>query len=130
MNKLYWRWYAMKSLCLNKNHPKFEKFGGAGVTICDKWKTFKGFVEDMGHVENARLVRIDRSQGYSKENCFWKLPGEKKTRFNRELPRGVSVKGKGFKAQITLKGRSIYLGKFNTPNEAHEAFIKAKNENN
>jgi len=41
---LYGVWGAMKSRCLNKNSSVYNRYGGAGVTICDEWKnSFESF---------------------------------------------------------------------------------------
>lgn len=46
------------------------------------------------------------------------------------LPPGVSVdhksRGKGFKAQITYEGKWTYLGRFSTAEQAHAAYVAAK----
>jgi hypothetical protein len=42
----------------------------------------------------------------------------------REL-RGVSRRGRGWLATITVAGRSIRLGSYDTPAEAHEAYRRA-----
>lgn len=36
--------------------------------------------------------------------------------------------GKAYRAQIQINGRRIYLGSFATPEEAHEAYVKAAKE--
>src|SRR3990167_8685574 len=39
--------------------------------------------------------------------------------------RGVSYYKNGYMAQISVNGRSVYLGRFRTPEEAHEAWCRA-----
>lgn len=68
----YRTWRGMHIRCTKPNHPKYHRYGGAGITICDKWKTFQGFLEDMGErPEGTSLDRIDSTLGYCKENCRW-----------------------------------------------------------
>ena len=63
---------SMWSRCSNPNDQAFADYGGAGVTICDRWKSFKAFLDDMGErPERTTLDRINRELPYCKENCRW-----------------------------------------------------------
>jgi len=83
----------MKSRCLNKNVRAYAKYGAIGITVCDKWLTFSGFLEDMGvKPEGYTLDRIDGSKGYYKENCRWATYEEQNN--NRSFNRYIEFKGK------------------------------------
>jgi hypothetical protein len=58
--------------CHNSNHHAFKDYGARGIQVCDKWRTFEGFFDDMGNQPNGMtLERKDNSAGYSKDNCKW-----------------------------------------------------------
>jgi len=65
-------WDAMVRRCHNPSHHAFKHYGARGIKVCDKWKTFGGYFEDMGNRPHGlSLERIDNSLGYFKENCKW-----------------------------------------------------------
>ena len=41
---------------------------------------------------------------------------------------GASAEGDGYAARIQLKGRQLNLGTFDTPNQAHQAYLTAKRD--
>jgi len=66
-----WRGVITRTTC--PNDKRYETYGAKGITVCDKWKTFEGFWEDMkeGYKKGLTLDRIDGTKGYYKENCRW-----------------------------------------------------------
>jgi len=70
----YLSWMAMKARCLNPNHMHYDRYGGSGITICDRWlNSYPAFLEDMG--ERPEGLSIDRYPDpygdYEPENCRW-----------------------------------------------------------
>lgn len=68
----YKSWKAMLARCYNTNDGNYHRYGGRGITVCDKWRKFEGFLEDMGvKPRGLTIERLDVDKGYYKENCEW-----------------------------------------------------------
>ena len=85
----YMSWHNMMKRCLNPKHPRFPDYGGRGITVCERWRTFPNFLKDMGMKPTTRhqIERRDNDGQYCKANCCWALPKEQaqNTRVNRRL---------------------------------------------
>jgi hypothetical protein len=92
--KIYGSWGSMIQRCTDTNHPYFKNYGGKGVTVCDKWRNFEGFYEDMkdGHADDLMLDRKENDKGYYKENCRW--ASRKEQANNMTTNRIINVDGK------------------------------------
>jgi hypothetical protein len=85
-------WDAMRTRCTNENHPAYHRYGGRGVSICQRWNEFEHFYADMGdRPEGMTLERIDTDGNYEPGNCRWATPREQSN--NTSTNRMVEYEG-------------------------------------
>lgn len=86
-------WRMMKTRCNNPKDQAYKRYGGRGITVCERWDTFDKFLEDMGPrptLEHS-LDRKDNSKGYCKDNCRWSTKREQSN--NRSDNHLITVNG-------------------------------------
>lgn len=71
-NPSYEMWKTMA-----KTAARLKRDRGIILTICDRWKDFKNFVDDMGERPEGRVLsRCRYFEGFSPENCYWAIKRE------------------------------------------------------
>jgi hypothetical protein len=70
--KTYCVWQGMHARCRDQKHVAWKYYGGRGIKVCERWKDFRNFIEDMGEAPlGLTLDRINGNGHYEKSNCRW-----------------------------------------------------------
>ena len=83
------------NLIQRMTNPKSTKYKNyQHLSVCEKWKTFEGFWEDMkeGYQDHLTIDRVDNNKGYYMDNCQWITHKEQqRNRCNNHI---IEFKGK------------------------------------
>ena len=128
----YRTWCSMWSRTRATKGEMFKKYGSRGITVCERWRTFENFLEDMGdRPAGLTIDRIDNDGNYEPGNCRWATDSQQQhnTRTsikNRSGLRGVYRSGRKWHAQISVDGTQIHLGAFADKEGAGRAYRSAR----
>ena len=66
-------WCDMNKRCNNSNASHYEYYGGRGIKVCDRWKSFENFYDDMigTYSDGLTIDRINVDGNYEPSNCRW-----------------------------------------------------------
>lgn len=68
-SRTYRIWNSMRSRCEYPSHTNYRFYGGRGITVCERWKSFEMFLADVGKIaEGMSLDRIDSNGNYEPSN--------------------------------------------------------------
>ena len=85
----YNTWNRIKDRCYNEKCIAYGKYGGSGITVCDRWlNSFEDFLKDMGFRPKGDRYSIERINGkgnYEPNNCKWATPKEQAQNINTNV---------------------------------------------
>lgn len=116
----YGIWQGMLRRCRSEENGGNRNYGVRGISVCDRWRSFESFYEDMGPRPSSKhsIDRINVNGNYEPGNCRWATQREqmRNTRFNYLVEHDGEVKcvaewaeQYGFKASV-LYIRLVKLG--------------------
>lgn len=115
---LYGAWSGMKNRCHNPNNSSFYRYGGVGITVCERWRIGEGgrsgfqcFLDDMGERPAGKTLDRRNPDGpYAPDNCVWATAGEQRRNMSERGKQQATTKGSAAKrsADYSPDGEALY----------------------
>lgn len=106
-------WHSMIARCHRPNAQAYERYGGRGITVCERWReSYPAFLADMGRRPSKRhgLERKDNDGPYAPGNVVWATAAEQ-ARNRRNTPlyemNGERLCIKDWAERYGLMGRQV-----------------------
>ena len=91
---IHGRWWNMIARCSIASASGWKSHGARGIRVCERWKIFENFLEDMGFppTSSHTLERNDNDGDYTPKNCRWATWEEQQN--NRRSNRRITLNGR------------------------------------
>lgn len=137
---MYFTWVDMITRCYNNKGRRLHHWNYVDCTVCDEWLLLSNFKEwyEFNYVDGFCLdkdVLGETGKVYSPDFCVY-VPQEINKLFNtRSVSRGGCPVGvthnmerKNYRSQINMNGRTVSIGIFDNPKDAHLAYVPVRNK--
>lgn len=86
-------WSSMHRRCTDPKVPGYPRYGGRGISVCERWNDFANFLADVGvrPSPDHSIDRRDNDGNYEPANCRWATRIEQSN--NRRSSLAVTLHG-------------------------------------
>lgn len=105
---VYNAWLSMRDRCNRPKHPHFARYGGRGISVCERWADFATFRADIGPKppgNRISLERRDNDGNYEPGNCYWATTAQQSV--NRCNNRYLEIDGRRTTVTEAARARGL-----------------------